>query len=154
MRRMTTTPPRPPSATVRRFTRADASWADGWFADEVIDRALGPYDEEWYAHVMSDTSGAQLVVEQRESVTALVGVVWGAAHERHVITDLAVNPNRRREGLGRVALDAVRAWPGHPPCAGWTAFVEPDNQAAAAFFRGVGWTDEGMDDGMRRFVSA
>ncbi|WP_067166857.1 GNAT family N-acetyltransferase [Microbacterium sp. TNHR37B] len=150
-----TTPPHPsPAATVRRFTRADASWAEGWFADELLDRTLGPYDEEWYTHVLSDTSGAQLVVEQHDGVVALVGVAWGEAHEPHVITDLAVNPSRRGEGLGRVAVGAVRSWPGHPPCAGWLAFVEPENDAAAAFFRALGWTDEGVDDGMRRFVSA
>ncbi|MBU2694430.1 GNAT family N-acetyltransferase [Pimelobacter sp. 30-1] len=107
---------------VRRLERPDWAWVQAWFADEVLDRELGPLDTDWLDHVLAD-----------------------------VLADPAVDPARRRTGVGAEALTAVTAWPGHPPAEGWIAFVDPDNAPAFAFFAALGWAHEGLDDAMHRF---
>lgn len=138
---------------VRPLVRADWAWVQAWFTDATLDRELGPLDEEWLEHVLADREGVELVVaDGTGTALALVGVAWDPDGRAHGITDLAVDPARRRTGIGGLALAAVTAWPGHPPSAGWIAFVDPDNAPAFAFFTGQGWVHDGLDDDeMHRF---
>lgn len=138
---------------VRPLVRADWPWVQAWFTDATLDRELGPLDEEWLEHVLADQEGVELVVtDGAGAAVALVGVAWDPDGEAHGITDLAVDPGRRRAGLGGHALAVVLAWPGHPPAAGWVAFVDPDNAPAFAFFTRQGWVHDGLDeDEMHRF---
>ncbi len=138
---------------VRRMVRNDWSWVQAWFEDPVLDRELGPLDEEWLEHVLTDDGGVQLVVEAPSGEPfALVGCVWDADGLEHGITDIAVDPMRRGQGLGRDAVDAVLRWHGHPATARWIAFVDPENTPAFGFFTALGWTYTGRDDLMERFV--
>lgn len=137
--------------TVRRFSRADWDWYREWFADRELDRRLGPIDEEWLTHVLEESDGVQLVVEQRGHPVAVVGCVWGAPAMGHAITDLAVAPFHRRQGFGSVAVDMTTRWPGHPPTNFWCAYVELDNEPAFDFFTSRGWSYLGVDDGMHAF---
>ncbi|MEI3843456.1 MULTISPECIES: GNAT family N-acetyltransferase [Microbacterium] len=162
--------PRPAAPlTVRRFRRSDWGWAQRWFEDETLDRELGPLDEEWLDHVLTETDGVELVVEEpgagsgTGAPVALIGIVWGGADHGapdlpHAITDLAVDPTRRGSSLGRRALDAALAWPGHPSNDTWVAYVDQENPGAFAFFTAVGWSHRGLDrdpsdeDAMHRFT--
>ncbi|WP_281982756.1 hypothetical protein [Azonexus hydrophilus] len=45
--------------TVRRFVEADFPVYQAWFADEQLHRQLGPVDEEWLTHVLTDVEGEQ-----------------------------------------------------------------------------------------------
>lgn len=137
--------------TVRTMTRDDWSWVAEWFQDDVLDRELGPLDEDWLEHVLTDESGVQLVVTDRTRPAALIGCAWDPHNVEHAITDIAVDPLRRGAGLGRRALDAVIAWPLHPPARRWIAFVDRDNAAAHRFFTAIAWRDDGVDDDMHRF---
>ena len=156
-------------ARARRLERADWEWVSRWFTDDTLARELGPLDEQWLEHVLSDSTGVELVIEAvhpatgRPAPIALVGVVWGhlagdtetpdadgspshgGADASHAITDLAIDPARRGFGLGRIALAATMSWPGHPPAQSWVAFVDPGNDPARQFFRALGWNDEGID---------
>ncbi len=153
---MTTSDSEPRAAlalTVRRYEPADEAWVRAWFRDPEVDRWLGPLDDDWCAHVETETTGVQLVVENGRRPLALVGVEWDPLGDRHAVTDVAVDPSRRRSGVGRAALGAALAWPGHPPATGWVAFVDPDNAAALGFFAALGWTAGVLDDGLRRVTS-
>jgi Acetyltransferase (GNAT) family len=137
---------------VRRITRADWEWIRAWFGDEELNRRLGPLDEEWLEHVLSESDGVQLVVNVTDGTpVALAGCAWDPAGSAHAITDLAVCPWMRRSGIGRQALVSVVTWDGHPPTEGWVAFVDPDNHAAFEFFSASEWRRGGLDDGMHRF---
>lgn len=137
---------------VRRIARADWEWISAWFDDAELDRWLGPMDQEWLEHVLSDREGVQLVVESGEGVpVALMGCAWDPSGTRHGVTDIAVNPRLRRSGIGRQSLAAAITWDAHPPTDGWMAFVDPDNDAAFHFFSTAGWSRQGLDDGMHRF---
>lgn len=147
----------------RRVTRADWEWIQRWYADETLDRELGPLDTDWLEHVLSSTEGVQLVIEAAHPATgllapiAIVGVAWGDESSGHGITDLAIDPARRGYGLGRTAIDATIAWPEHPPTTSWIAFVDQDNTGARSFFTAIGWSYEGLDgegdDAMHRFAT-
>lgn len=137
---------------VRPMARSDWRWISDWFRDPELDRRLGPIDDEWLEHVLSDHDGVQLVVADHQGQpAALVGCVWDRSGDEHAITDLAVHPRRRRSGLGRQAVTATIAWAGHPPARRWIAFVEVDNPPAFEFFSAIGWRHQGLDDGMHRF---
>ncbi len=113
---------------------------------------MGPIDEEWLEHVLSDHDGVQLVLEDHKGrPAALVGCVWDQSGDEHAITDLAVDPQLRRSGIGREAVAATVAWAGHPVAKRWIAFVEVDNPTAVEFFPAIGWCHEGIEDGMHRF---
>lgn len=147
----------------RRIARADWEWIQRWFTDETIDRELGPLDEEWLEHVLAETDGVQLVIEDAHPATgvpapiAIVGVVWGDADNGHGITDLAIDPARRGFGLGRTAIEATMSWPENPPTTSWIAFVDRENTAAHAFFTALHWTNEGLEgegeEAMHRFAT-
>ncbi|MEV4668480.1 GNAT family N-acetyltransferase [Microbacterium sp. LWO12-1.2] len=136
----------------RRIVDADWSWLAEWADDPVLDQRLGPIDTEWFAHVLADDGGVELIVQdERGHPIAVVGCVWDEANAAHVISDIAVDPRRRRSGLGRRSVDAALDWDGHPPTTSWCAFVDPENHAARQFFQSIGWIDGGVDDGMIRF---
>ncbi|RJO76362.1 GNAT family N-acetyltransferase [Nocardia panacis] len=136
------------------MTRPDWTWVQEWFEDETLNRELGPLDTEWLDYVLAETEGAQLViVDGDDSPVALVGCAWDSDRKAHGITDIAVDPRRRRSSLGRHGLDCAIRWSGHPPAAGWVAFVHPDNAPAFRFFTSIGWKYEGLDDSMHRFSS-
>lgn len=138
----------------RPLSADDWTWLTDWATDPVLDRELGPIDRSWLEHVLADDAGVELVVVDREQRPfALVGCIWDPTGESHVVSDIAVDPRRRRTGLGRRAIAAALGWAGHPHAAGWTAFVSPHNSGALRFFRTLGWQDQGHQDGMRQFFS-
>lgn len=137
--------------SIRPMTRDDWPWIQSWYQDEAIDRELGPLDDEWLEHVLTESDGVQLVIEQRQRPAVLVGCVWDANGIEHGITDIAVDPGRRGAGLGRRAIEVTLGWQGHPPSERWIAFVDPENAAAHRFFTAIGWRADGLDDDMHRF---
>lgn len=144
---------------VRRFAIEDWDWLSRWYEDPVLNEQLGPLDQEWLEHVLVETDGVELVVTIEREPVAVVGCAW-ATEERdaaHVVTALAVDPDRRRRGLGRTALDAALRWDGHPPTLEWRAFVDVENPAAVEFFHASGWIqkrvgDSATQDDMHEFI--
>lgn len=138
---------------VRVFTGSDFEWAAEWSEDDVVCKAVGPLDQEWLHAVLNASDGVQLVVEIAGQPVGLLGAVWDPDGKRHVITDVAVDPQRRREGLGSSVLETATRWIDHPPARGWAAFVDPANRPARSFFRANGWRNTGQDDGLYRYIS-
>lgn len=142
----------PSALHVRSFVRQDWPWVRRWFEDPALDNALGPLDHEWLEYVLADHTGVQLVVEgPGGDPVALVGVAWDSSGAAHGVTDFAVDPGLRRTGIGRAALTAALAWPGHPETEKWIAFVEPHNLPARRFFSALGWIHDGLDEDMHAY---
>ncbi len=135
---------------------ADWEWIQEWFTDPKLNAELGPLDEDWLAHVLADETGVELVVSDAGDLAgplALVGCVWGDDAHAHTVSDLAVDPARRGQGIGRRALAAALAWPEHPGGGEWVSYVDLDNPEAHAFFTALGWENRGLSDGMTEFAA-
>lgn len=142
------------TTAVRMLRASDWGWLSRWFTDPDLANELGPLDAEWLEHVLNDSEGVQLVVEDGAGrPLATVGCTWDPTGHSHIITDIAVDPLLRRRGVGRRALDAAIRWPRHPKTGMWTAFVHIDNHAARAFFTALGWTHADTSDEMDRMTS-
>lgn len=136
--------------SARRIRREDRDWIHRWFRDPYLNRELGPMDDEWLAFVLAEQEGVELVLEQPTPVglipVAMVGISWAARKEEPTITDIAVDPERRRQGIGSRALTTAMEWPGIPETrTQWTAFVAERNTSAYFMFTRLGWTRSGFD---------
>jgi ribosomal protein S18 acetylase RimI-like enzyme len=117
-----------------------------------LDRELWPMDTDWLDAVLAERKGAQLVATIQTKPVALIGCLWGTdQHPSHYITDIAVAPGLRGQGLACRALQLAMAWPGHPPIAKWTAFVNPSNSSAQSLLKKNLWKEVGMSDGTMQF---
>lgn len=137
---------------LRKLLPADWEWIQQWFLDDVLNGELGPVDEQWLAHVLSEEGGVQLVALHEGVPVGLAGCVWGDGKgEPHVITDIATAPALRRTGLGKLLVGHVIRWNGHPPSQNWAVYVAEDNPAAYHFFTQLGWHYCGLEDEMHSF---
>ncbi|KKC31754.1 hypothetical protein WH91_17735 [Devosia psychrophila] len=137
---------------LRKFLASDWPWVEKWFQDAQLDRELGPMGTDWLDAVLAERNGVQLVATVETKPVALIGCVWGdAEHPSHYITDIAVDPDLREQGIASRALHLVSDWPGHPPTAKWTAFVASRNIPAQGLLRKSLWSHAGSSDGMLKF---
>lgn len=137
---------------LREFSADDWPWVQEWFQDALLDRELGPIDVEWLNAVLAERHGVQLVATVETRPVVLIGCVWGTVqHPSHCVTDIAVDPNLRGQGLASKALHLVLAWPRHPPTVMWTAFVNPRNTAAQSLLKRTSWRKVGVSNGMVQF---
>jgi ribosomal protein S18 acetylase RimI-like enzyme len=137
---------------LRPFSADDWSWVQEWYQDALLDRELGPMDTDWLDAVLAERDGVQLVAMIEATPIALIGCVWGTEqHPSHHITDIAVAPSMRGQGLASKVLHQVVAWPGHPYTSKWTAFVNPRNLQAQSLLRKNLWAEVGVFEGMMHF---
>lgn len=128
-----------------RFTRADFPAYCGWYADEELNRQLGPMDTAWLEHVLADATGVQLSFFLGDTLVAVLGVAFPPTPDLpYVITDLAVQPERRRQGIGRTALALVLAAAEFAEATVWEVYVSPDNPCAQQFFARQGWAQSAV----------
>lgn len=145
-------PTPPPKIELRPIQQDDWHWIESWFRDPWLNKELGPVDAEWLTYVLSQTDGIELVALEGGQPVGLIGVTWATkAAPYHGINSLAVDPNRRRTGLGRHVLSAVLRWPGHPEARAWVAFTAADNPPPANLLLSAGWHPDGTQNGMKRF---
>lgn len=136
---------------VRRFQAGDFAAYRRWYADPLLDRHLGPMDDEWLADVLADTNGEEWAVLADGVLLAVVGLTSDSEVGCWVITDFAVDPRRRGQGWGRRAWQALCALPALKARPHWRAYVADDNPQAQAFFEAQGWRRLealGIEDGL------
>ncbi|CAH0998662.1 hypothetical protein LEM8419_00007 [Neolewinella maritima] len=137
------------------FTPAHYPEYKSWFADERLNAALGPMDEEWLQYVCTDTQGREYAVYRQEELVGVIGIQLPVAgHPVPYITNLAVHPRYHRQGIGALLLRELHQI--HPLAVqnGWIAFVLPTNQIARRFFHANGWrVIEVSEDGTFRYAS-
>ena len=126
---------------LRNFTAADYPAYADWFTDEVLNRELGPIDEEWRDYVLSDTTGRQLVLTRGEESIGSAGLQPpDGEHPAYVITDIAVRPDLRRTGVGRDILHLLYREFQLDPGQYWLCFINRENWSARKFFERQGWS--------------
>ena len=109
-------------------------------------------DTDWLDAVLAENNGVQLVATVQGEPVGLIGCVWSDdQHPSHYITDIAIAPGLRGQGLASRVLQQLLDWPDHPPIKKWTAFVNPRNSAAQSVLRKCLWQAVGTSDGMLQF---
>lgn len=121
-----------------------------WFEDPDLSRILGPFDDEWLDHVLSEDPPKQFSFFANNKLVAVIGVEQPKRGESAwYITDIAVDPKRQGQGLGRRALNLLfntfNQKANEPDS--WIAFVDAMNQSALGFFESQGWArSAGVDN--------
>lgn len=127
----------------RPFIKTDYPTYASWFTDRWLNQALGPIDEEWLEYVLQDITGTQYAIFIAEEMIAVLGVVWATSvAEYHVVSDLAICPNHRRQGLGLQILEALLKRKDLPPAKGWVTYVDENNSKAIHFMEKTNWAKE------------
>lgn len=127
---------------MRHFIRDDFETYRSWYANPDLNRELGPIDTEWLEHVMSETPVRQFSFVEKNVLIAVIGTEGPKPDETsHYITDIAVDPSRKRNGIATRALNLLienhREIPSPPES--WIAWVDADNDIALRFFHRSGW---------------
>lgn len=128
--------------TLRPFQAQDFPAYRAWYADDRLNRHLGPMDDDWLDHVLSDVRGEQWALLSGGELRAVIGLVPEDRPEAPagswLVTDLAVAPSLRRQGWGRRAWQSLTALP-RMQARRWHAIVAQDNPQALAFFQAMGF---------------
>lgn len=124
---------------VRRFAAEDFPVYRRWYADPLLDHQLGPMDDDWLDSVLTDPQQEAWSAFVAGQLVAVIGLSFDPETNFWVITDIAVDPARRRQGLGRTALQALLAYPELAGRKHWRALVADDNPQSQAFFTALGW---------------
>lgn len=136
----------------RIFKRTNFPVYQEWFADPWLNAALGPMDEEWLEHILLDETGAQYAIFQQQEMIAVLGVVWAHGDAiYHTVSDLAIRPDQRRQGLGQKILNHLIHDLEVPKAKGWITYVEPKNTQAIDFMKKCAW-DLVEDPSMYTFI--
>ena len=123
---------------IRYFTKNDFPIYTTWFEDDQLNKALGPIDEAWLNYVLAESPPSQFSCSIEGTIVAVVGIARPTeSNANYVITDIAVDPERKRTGLASRALLSVIEET--DPNASWTAYVERPNETAFRFFESLDW---------------
>lgn len=122
------------------FTAADFSEYKAWYDDAELDKRLGPMDDKWLDHVMHETRGHQYSVFLGKDLVAVIGILLpDAEHPAYYITDFAMKPHLRNQGIGSQVLAKLMKLYSLKPGEEWRAFIDERNPRAKAFFEKNGW---------------
>jgi ribosomal protein S18 acetylase RimI-like enzyme len=135
------------------FAREHYPEYKSWFKDPLLAKALGSIDEDWLAHILNDTTGAELAVTSQQQLIAVIGLSYPQPdHPYYVITNLAIRPDLRRAGLGTQVLESLRQ---HYPLENevyWVCYIDMANVAAQHFIEKNNWHKVGpIEDNMIRY---
>lgn len=125
--------------TIRQFEEAHFPEYRAWFEDSELRRQLGTVDDEWLDCVLAEGPGRQFAVFCAESLVAVLGLYFEGHDPRVYITDLAVRPELRRQGIAAALLGQLARLALPVEQATWHAFVDAKNPAAQALFESAGW---------------
>ena len=138
----------------RKFGRRDFDEYRSWYSDALLNEALGPaVDHEWLDYVLSDETGIQYVAILDERLVGTFGLVKPVPEFRFwALTDIAVNPEYRKQGIASTILAALPELTGTNQV---VAFVMQNNKVAFEMFTRAGWLkDESLHSDMYRFEMA
>lgn len=124
----------------RHFKEHDFDEYRTWFDDPWLNKQLGPMDDKWLRHVLTDTASHQFSFLADGELVAVAGLCSPTPeHPFHVITDIAVKPGLQRQGIGLQVVDALLRNSLFAGVSCWRACVMRDNELARRFFERMRW---------------
>lgn len=128
---------------INKFKTEDFPTYLAWFKDPELNKRLGPMkeDDEWLEYILQEIDGATYSVFRDKLLVAVIGIVLPSKEYPHfTITNIAVNPAWRNQGLGTAALKKVMDVHTLKKGEYWLAYVDEKNPRAKSFFERNGWT--------------
>ena len=126
--------------TFSKFSIQDFPAYQSWFSDKTLDAELGPMDHDWLEAVLQQENGCQYSIFSQDELIAVIGVIFpDAGHPSYYITDFAVRPDNRNQGIGSKILTELLEQKELQSVLSWKAFVKKDNDSAKRFFTKNGW---------------
>lgn len=139
--------------TFSAFKKEDFPEYLSWYSDAELNLHLGPMKEndEWLQAVLGEADGKHYSVFGERKLIAVIGVIFPTPdHPEYFITDFAVNPILRSQGLGTTILHQLMQIHSLKAGQSWKAVVDAKNPKAKAFFERSGWksSEEHDEHGM------
>lgn len=123
-----------------KFRKSDFPDYKSWYEDAELHLHLGPMDDEWLQSVMNETDGAQYSFFRDQELVAVVGIKFpDEKHAAYFITDFAIKPTLRGQGVGSEVLDILVKSHALKPGQTWRAFIDVKNPRAKDFFEKNDW---------------
>ena len=127
--------------TFSKFKAEDFPEYKLWYKDALLNRELGPMDNEWLEHVLKETDGCEYSVFRDDELIAVVGIKYPVEqYPDYYLTDFAMKPDLRYQGIGSEVLQELMKLHPLKPGQSWKAVVNQRNEKAAAFFKKHGWS--------------
>lgn len=105
-----------------------------------------PWSRKLFEEELAREDTCRWLVDERDGRVAAYMGWWKIGDEAHV-TNLAVDPARRREGLGKQMVCAVLEQALAQGCTRATLEVRPSNEAAVKLYESLGFTAAAMRPG-------
>ena len=97
-------------------------------------------DNKWLDHVMTATDECQYSVFCDKELVAVVGIIFpDAKHPSYYITDFALKPHLRNQGIGSEVLKELMNLHILKPGQSWKTFIDKRNPKAKSFFEKHSW---------------
>ena len=141
-----------------RFHPSDFEEYLSWFADPELDQHLGPMEanDPWLNYVMSNQEGTDFAVYKDGEMVAEIGLLFpNEENPAYYITNLAVKPELRRQGIGSLVLSAIIILYPLQRGVSWRCFVHKNNHKTRAFLEKNQWTGQNEfpdEEGFIEFV--
>ena len=112
-----------------------------WFADADLNRHLGPMDYDWLEAILSEaeTKGATWAVFQGGELVAVGGIKFDTDNQLVIISEIAVKPTLRRQGIGTAVLKQILSLDQKEGFYSHLAYISLDNQPAQHCMEKIGF---------------
>jgi len=114
-----------------------------WFSDPELNKELGPVvDEEWLSAILSQTAeeGETWAIFLETEMVGVVNATFDPEKKLPAgITEIAIKPDRRRQGLAKAALMELLADHHQRGIVSHVAYIKMTNQASRKLFEGLGF---------------
>jgi RimJ/RimL family protein N-acetyltransferase len=113
-----------------------------WYADPELNKRLGPMDESWLNYVLSEDE-EKGVTWAIFLVTEMVAVIHLVFDPQGIlpcgITDIAIKPTRRRQGIATAIIHQLLAEHYQQGMKSHIAYIKDSNQASRYLFEKIGF---------------
>jgi RimJ/RimL family protein N-acetyltransferase len=126
----------------QRFESEHYAEYASWFVDAVLNRYLGPMDDEWLEATLSgpESAGVTWAVFRGKEMVAVIETVFDPEnHLPAAITALATKPSLRRQGIASTALQQILELHQNKGIAAHLTYIHKDNLAAQRCAQKVGF---------------
>lgn len=137
--------------TFSAFKAEDFDEYKSWYADALLNKELGPMDDDWLKHVLHAKDGCEYSVFRGTELVAVIGIKYPVeTYPDFYLTDFAIKPDLRYQGIGSQILSELMTLHPCKPGQVWKGFINARNTKAIVFFRKNGWNvaDTPDKDGM------